>query len=169
MIIIVLLGASGHLTAARPVGMKRRIADFVRHSSAGRQGGSEHRSASSCDVRSHVVSEYVAVLSAGFEGAEAARIHRALADFALSWAGGEAGFLSLDARSQEADRAAWTRAYRAVDQTEDPRIWQVREEPPNVRDDEIFEAILSLVVGRPARQAPGPCGCGAHVPMSVRA
>jgi hypothetical protein len=63
------------------------------------------------------VSEYVAVLSAGFEGAEAARIYRALADFALSW-------------------AAWTRACRAVDQIEDPRI---------------------------------PCGCGAHVAMSVRA
>ena len=61
------------------------------------------------------MSEYAAVLSAGFEGAEAARIYRALADFALSWAGGEAGFLSLDARSQEVDRAAWTRAYRAVD------------------------------------------------------
>jgi hypothetical protein len=144
-------------------------ADFVRHSSAGRQGGSEHRSASSCDVRSYVVSEYVAVLSAGFEGAEAARIYRALADFALSSAGGEAGFLSLDAHSQEADRAAWTRAYRAVEQTEHPRIWQVWEEPPNVRDDEIFEAILSLVAGGLARQAPGPCGCGAHVPMSARA
>jgi hypothetical protein len=73
------------------------------------------------------VSEYVAVLSAGFEGAEAARIYRALGDFALSWARGEAGFLGLDARSQEADRAAWTRAYRAVDQTEHPHIWQVRE------------------------------------------
>jgi hypothetical protein len=63
------------------------------------------------------VSEYVAVLSAGFEGAEAARIYR-----------------------------------------------QVREELPNVRDDEIFEAILSLIAGGLARQAPGPCGCGAHVP-----
>jgi hypothetical protein len=102
------------------------------------------------------VSEYVAVLSAGFEGAEAARIYRALADFALSWAGGEAGFLSLDAHSQEADRAAWTRAYRAVEQTEHPRIWQVWEEPPNVRDDEIFEAILSLVAGGLAPAGPGP-------------
>ena len=112
---------------------------------------------------------YVAVLSAGFEGAKAARIYRALDDFALSWAGGEAGFLSLDARCQEAGRAARTRAYRAVDQTEHPHIWQVREEPPNVRDDEIFEAILSLVVGGLARQAPRPCGCSAHAPMSVRA
>jgi hypothetical protein len=42
-------------------------------------------------------------------------------------------------------------------------------EPPNVRDDEIFEAIPSLVVGGLARQAPRPCGCGAHAPMSVRA
>jgi hypothetical protein len=83
----------------------------------------------------------------------------------MAWPGGEAGFLSLDARSQEVDRAAWTRAYRAVEQAEHPRIWQVREELPNVRDDEIFEAILSLVAGGLAvRQAPGPCGCGAHVP-----
>jgi AcrR family transcriptional regulator len=108
-----------------------------------------------------------AVLSAGFEDGEAARIYRALGDFALSWAGGEAGFLSLDERSQAADRAAWTRAYLAVDQAEHPHIWQVREELPNVRDDEIFEAILSLVVGGLARQAPRPCGCGAHAAVSV--
>jgi hypothetical protein len=31
-----------------------------------------------------------AVLSAGFEGAEAARVYRAIGDFALSWAGFEA-------------------------------------------------------------------------------
>src|SRR5208282_4895085 len=41
-----------------------------------------------------------AVLEAGFEGAEAARVYRALGDFALAWAGLDAAFLALDERQQ---------------------------------------------------------------------
>jgi hypothetical protein len=37
-----------------------------------------------------------AVLDAGFEGAEAARVYRAIGDFTLAWAGWEAAFLALD-------------------------------------------------------------------------
>ena len=103
-----------------------------------------------------------AVLEAGFEGAEAARIYRALGDFALSWAGGEADFLALDERAQQADRAAWIHAYLTVSPAEFPHIWQVREELPKVADDEIFEAILSLILAGLARRAPRPCGCPAH-------
>jgi AcrR family transcriptional regulator len=103
-----------------------------------------------------------AVLDAGFEGAEATLVYRALGDFALSWAGGEASFLALDERAQAADRAAWTRAYLAVHPDEHPHIWQLREELPRVSDDDIFETILSLVVGGLMEWAPRPCRCGAH-------
>ena len=102
-----------------------------------------------------------AVLEAGFEGAEAVRIYRALGDFALFWAGGEAGFLALDERAQATERAAWT-AYLGVDRAEFPNIWQVRLDLLNVADDAIFDTILSLVVGGLMQQAPRPCGCGAH-------
>jgi AcrR family transcriptional regulator len=103
-----------------------------------------------------------AVLEAGFEGAEAALVYRAAGDFALAWAGGEAGFLALDERSQAYDRAAWTHAYLAVDKAEYPHIWQVRHELPDVDDDAIFETILALVLAGLAGRAPRPCRC--HVP-----
>jgi len=102
------------------------------------------------------------VLEAGFEGAEAALVYRALGDFALAWAGSEAGFLALDERSQASDRAAWTRTYRGVDPAEYPHIWRVRRELPDVDDDAIFEAILSLVLGGLIARAPRPCDC--HAP-----
>ncbi len=103
-----------------------------------------------------------AIREAGFEGAEAARVYRALGDFALAWAGLDAAFLALDERQQATDRAAWTRAYLAVNRAEFPHIWQVRLELPDVTDDEIFDTILSLVVGGLTRRAPRPCGCGGH-------
>ena len=102
-----------------------------------------------------------AVLEAGFEGAEAVRVYRALGDFALYFAGGAADFLALDERAQATDRAAWT-GYLAVDRAEFPHIWQVRLELPEVIEDEIFDTILSLVIGGLIQQAPRPCGCGAH-------
>jgi AcrR family transcriptional regulator len=102
-----------------------------------------------------------AVLEAGFEDAEAVRIYRALGDFALFWAGGEAGFLALDERAQATERAAWA-AYLAVDRAEFRHTWQVRLELPEVADDAIFDTILSLVIDGLTRRAPRPCGCGAH-------
>jgi TetR/AcrR family tetracycline transcriptional repressor len=103
-----------------------------------------------------------AMLSAGFEGAEAALMYRVVGDFALSWAGFEASFRALDERLQENDRAAWTRAYLAVRRAEHPNIWQVRTELPEVDDDEISATILSLVLDGLIRRAPRPCGCGKH-------
>lgn len=100
-----------------------------------------------------------AVLEAGFEGAEAALVYRAVGDFALAWAGCEAGFLALDERSQAYDRAAWTHAYLAVDKAEYPHIWQVRLELPDVDDDAIFETILALILAGLAGRAPRPCHC----------
>jgi AcrR family transcriptional regulator len=103
-----------------------------------------------------------AMLDAGFEGAEAARVYRALADFALAWAGAEAGFLALGEQARHAERAAWTRGYLALSAVEFPHIWQIRDELPKVADDDIFETILSLVLGGLAQRAPHPCGCRSH-------
>ncbi len=105
-----------------------------------------------------------AVLAAGFEGAEAALVYRALGDFALYWSGSEADFHALDAKAQQVDRAAWTRAYLAASQDEFPHIWQVRDELPKVADDDIFEMILSLVIAGLMQRAPRPCSCPAHRP-----
>jgi TetR/AcrR family tetracycline transcriptional repressor len=102
-----------------------------------------------------------AVLSAGFEGAEAARVYRAVSDFALSWAGFEA-FLALEANVRATDQAAWSREYLAADRSVHPHIWQLRTELPDVSDDDIFETILALVIGGLIRRAPRPCACAAH-------
>ena len=103
-----------------------------------------------------------AMLRAGFEGAEAALMYRAVADFALSWAGFEASFRALDERVQQNDRAAWTRAYLAADRAEHPNIWHIKTELPEVDDDEISATILSLILDGLIRRAPRPCGCGKH-------
>ncbi len=103
-----------------------------------------------------------AVLEAGFSGAEAARMYRALGDFMLAWAGGEAAFLALDPKQQEADEAAWTRAYLAVDRAEYPHTWQIRDDLAGVTDDDIFETILALVMAGFMVRAPRPCGCQKH-------
>ena len=107
-----------------------------------------------------------AVLAAGFEGAEAARIYRAVADFCLFWAGCEASFLALDERLQKNDRDAWTSAYLAVDRADYPDIWQIRTDLPEVRDDDIFETILSFVMAGLVRRAPRPCRCARHTAAS---
>lgn len=103
-----------------------------------------------------------AVLGAGFQGAEAALMYRAVADFALSWAGFEAAFLALDDRLQTNDRDAWTQAYRMVSRDQHPNIWQIRTQLPDVPDDDIFEAILSMVMTGLSQRAPRPCRCPAH-------
>jgi TetR/AcrR family transcriptional regulator, tetracycline repressor protein len=103
-----------------------------------------------------------AMLSAGFEGAEAALMYRAVGDFALSWAGFEASFRALDERLQQRDAAAWTRAYLAVSRAEHPNIWQIREDLPDVDDEELSATILGLVLDGLIRRAPRPCGCAKH-------
>jgi AcrR family transcriptional regulator len=103
-----------------------------------------------------------ALHQAGFTGREAALVYRAFGDFALYWAGGEGSFLALDEKAQRKDRDAWTRAYLVADRAVYPDIWRVREELPAVADDEIFETILSLVLGGIMARAPRPCACPAH-------
>ncbi|MFY9889099.1 MAG: TetR/AcrR family transcriptional regulator C-terminal domain-containing protein [Streptosporangiaceae bacterium] len=108
-----------------------------------------------------------AILEAGFEGAQAALMYRAIGDFSLSWSGSEAAFLALDQRAQQTDRAAWTRAYLSVSREHYPSIWQVRAELPDVADDAIFEAILAVVMAGIRQLAPRPCSC--HAPPSPAA
>jgi len=102
------------------------------------------------------------VRQAGFDGAEAAVVYRAIADFTLAWAGSEAAFLALDADLQQADRSAWSRTYRAVDRDEYPHIWSLRDELPDVHDDDIFEMVLSFFLNGLRMRAPVPCGCKEH-------
>jgi len=103
-----------------------------------------------------------ALHQAGFTGTEAALVYRAFGDFALYWSGGEGSFLALDEKAQQKDRDAWTRAYLIADRAVYPAIWRVREELPVITDDEIFETILSLVLGGIIARAPRPCACPAH-------
>lgn len=100
-----------------------------------------------------------AILQAGFEGAAAARVCRAIGDFSLAWAGWAATFYALDPRAQDSDRAAWARAYRSVGRAGHPHIWQLREELPEVTDEDVFETVLSLLVGGLLQIAPHPCSC----------
>jgi AcrR family transcriptional regulator len=105
---------------------------------------------------------------AGFTGKEAAVVYRAFGDFALFWSGGEGSFLALDEAAQRKDREAWTRAYLVADRAVYPSIWRVREELPAVQDDDIWETILSLVLGGIAARAPRPCACEAHATAPVK-
>jgi AcrR family transcriptional regulator len=100
-----------------------------------------------------------AVHAAGFEGAQAALMYRTVGDFALAFAGFEAAFLSLDAKAQQNDRAAWTQAYLSVDRAQFPAIWRVRTLLPEVKDDDIFENLLGLVMTGLLQSAPQPCDC----------
>jgi AcrR family transcriptional regulator len=109
-----------------------------------------------------------AVRQAGFEGAKAAVVYRAIADFTLAWAGSEAAFLALDAGLQQADRSAWSRTYRAVDRDDYPHLWSVRDELADVRDDDIFEMVLSFFMEGLRLKAPLPCGCDRHADPAER-
>jgi len=102
------------------------------------------------------------VRQAGFDGAEAAVVYRAIADFTLAWAGSEAAFLALDAALQQADRSAWSRAYRAVDRNEYPHIWSLRDELADVQDEDIFDRALGFFLAGLRMKAPTPCACAAH-------
>jgi AcrR family transcriptional regulator len=111
----------------------------------------------------HVINVLIdAVLKAGFEGAEAAVVYRAIGDFNLAWAGAEASFLALDERQQRNDLTAWTRGYLTVDRADYPATWQIREELPRVDEDEIYETILGIVMAGLIARAPRPCPCPRH-------
>ena len=107
-----------------------------------------------------------AVRAAGFEGAEAAVIYRAIGDFSLYWSGGEAAFWALDEKAQQTDRAAWTRAYLAAGEDEFPHIFAVRDELPKVADDEHLRD--DPVAGHGRADAAGPASvCLRDPPVKV--
>ena len=83
----------------------------------------------------------------------------ALDDLAAVEHDGLVGDLTHDG---QVDRGAWTQAYRAVGREEYPHIWRVRDELPLVADDDIFEAVLAIVITGICERAPQPCTCGAH-------
>jgi TetR/AcrR family tetracycline transcriptional repressor len=105
-----------------------------------------------------------AVLEAGFEGIEAATVFKAIADFGLAWAGLEASYLALDRQRREKDDAAWASAYQRVGEDDLPNIWRIRQElvAANDNDDEVFETVLTFVVGGLTARAPKPCSCAMH-------
>ncbi len=105
-----------------------------------------------------------AMLQAGFKGTQAARVYRAYADFVLSFSGGEACFLSLDADVQESDRMAWAGAYHTAPRASHPSIWRIRTALAGVEDDQVFATILGLVMDGLLGRAPTPCRCGRHAP-----
>ena len=110
-----------------------------------------------------------AIGAAGFEGDEAALMYRTVGDFALYWSGSEATFLSLDEAQREADRGAWSRAYRAVDPEEHPSIWGIRDALPRVTEDAIYDRALAVFVTGLQAHAPRPCPCppGKHAPRNI--
>lgn len=141
-------------------GIRRLRATYLAHPAAASLSG--YRTTQG-PAEMHAVDIVIgAVLAAGFAGAEAALVYRAVGDFGLYWAGCEASFLALDEQLQKNDRGAWTRAYLAVDRVQYPHIWQIRTELPDVRDDDIFETVLSFVVAGLVARAPRPCGCVRH-------
>lgn len=104
------------------------------------------------------------VLAAGFEGAEAAVVYRAIGDFGLYWSGAEASSLAMDEQLQKNDTNAWTTAYLTADRAVYPSIWQVREHLPAVDDDAIYETSLSFMLAGLQARAPKPCACPQHFP-----
>ncbi len=89
-------------------------------------------------------------------------VYRAIGDFGLYWAGGEASFLAMDEQLQKNDRDAWTTAYLTADRAAYPAIWQVREQLAKVDDEAIFEMALSFMLAGFYARAPRPCGCPGH-------
>lgn len=103
-----------------------------------------------------------AVLTAGFEGAEAAVVYRTIGDFSLYWSGSEASFLALDERLQKNDRNAWNSAYMSANKTKYPAIYQIRHHLPEVDDEAIFDTVLSFLLDGLQARAPRPCTCPRH-------
>lgn len=107
-----------------------------------------------------------ALQDAGFTGREAALLYRTCGDFALTWAGTEAGYLALDPEVRARDEAGWEHEYRAVDPVTYPHIWRVRNELPTLDSEEIFETALDLMLSSVAARAPRQCSCHPPHPLT---
>ena len=85
-----------------------------------------------------------ALFSAGLEGAEAARVYRALVAVALSYAGFEAAHLALDPDARAGDRQAWSREYLAASPEAYPNIAAVAPHLAAIEAEDQFTTILDL-------------------------
>lgn len=82
---------------------------------------------------------------AGFDAAEAARIHRACADFMLAWTGFSAGLLLLGEKSTEDDKA-WVRSYAKIPRGDYPLAVAAVTIMAEVQDEENFAFALELLI-----------------------
>lgn len=82
---------------------------------------------------------------AGFDPAEAARVHRACADFMLAWTGFSAGLLLLGEKSTEDDRA-WVRSYAKIPRGDYPLSVAAVGIMAEIQDEENFRFALELLI-----------------------
>lgn len=82
---------------------------------------------------------------AGFNGTDAAKIHRACADFMLSWTGFSAGLVLLGEKSSE-DDSAWVASYAAISATEYPLAVASVQTMATIQDDENYAFALDLLI-----------------------
>ena len=104
-----------------------------------------------------------AILAAGFEGAQAALMYRAIGDFALSWAGAKPrSWPSTSAPSRPTGPPGPGPTCPSTASSTPPsgRCGHL----PDVADDAIFEAILAVVMAGVRQLAPRPCSC--HAPSA---
>lgn len=87
-----------------------------------------------------------ALRETGLPVAETAMYYRVIADFALLWSGGLAGFLSLDDKVQQVELQAWHQVYRAADPGRYPNIAAVSAELDTIDSDEVFDVALGLLL-----------------------
>ncbi|EMY32997.1 TetR family transcriptional regulator [Arthrobacter crystallopoietes BAB-32] len=150
--------------------LSRRIRDvYKRHPAAGSLSGSR---TTGRDGEKRLVEAFLsAILTAGFEGHDAALYYRVVADFSLFWAGGHAAYLSLDPQRQFADESSWVREYSTVNPGIYPHTAEVRRNLAEVGFDEIFETALTLMLDGIAARAPAPCSCapGSHASSQPKA
>ena len=86
-----------------------------------------------------------ALQQAGFEAEEAARIHRACADFMLSWTGFSAGLVLLGEKSSQDDRA-WVESYAGISISEYPLAVASVGLMAEIQDDENYAFALDLLL-----------------------
>ncbi|PQZ85752.1 TetR family transcriptional regulator [Arthrobacter sp. MYb227] len=82
---------------------------------------------------------------AGFKGKDAARIHRACADFMLSWTGFSAGLLLLGEKSSQDDRA-WVESYAGISVGDYPLAVASVSAMAEIPDDENYTFALELLL-----------------------
>ncbi|WP_436701763.1 TetR/AcrR family transcriptional regulator [Nocardioides sp. BYT-33-1] len=93
-----------------------------------------------------------ALRAAGIPDRELALYYRVIADFALLWSGGLAGFRILDKSIQEAERTTWTTAYAtAPDQF--GNLHSISGDLDRIESEQVFDTALELLLDSIAARA----------------